>query len=177
MTVQKPRRTIKSNGGTLTPFPPGVSGNPSGGKKSQLKLIKEELELKFDFELSTKDVKDLLKLLVFAPKEELEKLKNNPSTPVIILNYITALYSDIKKGQINAARDLIELEFGKAIQKIETKDVSAPMVLSEIEPQKILDTSKYLVAMLDMTLLETFCNWLEEHVDKKRAGEAKIIEG
>jgi len=44
--------------------------NIEGGKKSQLTLLKEELELKFDFEISKKDVKDLLKILTFGAKED-----------------------------------------------------------------------------------------------------------
>jgi hypothetical protein len=175
--AERLKRKVKGkNGGTLIPFVPGESGNPAGSKKSHLKLLKEELEVKYDFNISTKDVKDLLKLLVFAPKDELEKLKNNPNTPVIILNYITALYSDIKKGQINAAKDLIEIEFGKSIQKFEDATPQKPLDISDITPDKLYETTAHILTMLEVDYLEKLQDLIEKQINIRRSNNAKIIE-
>lgn len=173
---QKKQRklTKQPNGGALlTPYKKGESGNPAGGKKSQLTLIREAFEIEYDWKLSKHDAEQLLKMLVFAPKEELHKLAANPSTPTIVLNYIHALFADIKKGQINAAKDIVEFSFGRATQKIEVDDKrQEPQVFDR---DKILLTMRRFCEVLNLDDLKEFEKMFKEVVLQKKAQGAKII--
>jgi hypothetical protein len=176
-SAAKPKRKLikQPNGGALlAPYKKGESGNPAGGKKSQLTLIREAFEIEYDWKLSKHDAEQLLKMLVFAPKEELHKLAANPSTPTIVLNYIHALFADIKAGRINAAKDIVEFSFGRATQKIEVDDKrdSQSQVFTR---DKILLTMRQFCEILNLDDLKEFEKMFKEVVLQKKAQGAKII--
>ncbi len=138
-----PKRTIKGKyGGTLTPYPKGVSGNPAGPKKSHLTLIREALELKYDWKVSKNDAEQLLKLLLFAPREELEKLAENPEIPAVVLNYIQALFADIKAGRVYTANLLMSTI---DLQQAKTPAGSAQFNFFSLASNQINDGIKKLI--------------------------------
>jgi len=165
-------RAIKGkNGGTLMVLEKGETANPNGRPKTYLNQLKEELEIECDIQMNKSTAREFLRMLAYLPKDKVIALAVNDKMPVAIRLFAKSIIKDWGQSSTDTVKGLISFEMGAG-----DSNPNIP-TLSDIEPQKILDTSKYLVAMLDMTLLETFCNWLEEHVDKKRAGEAKIIEG
>lgn len=175
----KPKRNLikQPNGGALlTPYKKGESGNPAGGKKSEITKIREEFQIKYDWEISKNDAQVLLQMLVFAPIHELQKLAENKDLPAVVVNYIHAIFKDIKKGEINTAKDIIERNFGKATQKLEIEDKTPTHIdLATLTQDQLLITCQHLLPMFEMETLESFCEWLEGFIEKKRAGEARII--
>jgi len=172
-----PRRKIKGkNGGILTPFNKGESGNPAGGQKSQLTLLREGLQISYDWKISKNDAEQLLRLLAFAPISELHKLYANPHLPAVVANFIKALLKDIKDGKINAAKDIIEFNFGKAVQKVEVEDKrEAPTSLSQFSADDIVTSFKYGLPILGVEDLEKVSEMVENELQKKRSNDAKII--
>lgn len=178
MAEQGQRREVKYNGGTLRPFNKGESGNPKGGKKSEITRIREEFELKYNWKISKADAEQLLQLLVFAPISELKELAKNPNLPAVVVNYIHAIFSDIRKGEIKAAKEIIEFNFGKATQKLELEDKTPQHIdLSTLSQEQLLSATKHLSGMLEIKMLEEFREWIDNLDQKKRSNEAKIING
>lgn len=171
------KRIIKpKHGGILTPFQKGENGGSVGRGKSEITKIREAFEIKYDWKVSRHDAEQLLQMLVFAPLHELQKLADNKDLPAVVVNYIHAIFKDIKKGEINAAKDIIERNFGKATQRLEIEDKTPQHVdLTTLTQDQLLITCQYLLPMFEMKTLEEFCGWLENFIEKKRITEAKII--
>lgn len=169
------KRIKQKHGGVLTPFQKGENGGSRGRGKSEITKIREQFELKYDWRISKSDAEQLLHMLVFAPLPELQQLAKNPNLPAVVVNYIHALFADIKAGRINAAKDIVEFNFGKAQQKITVENVVEPETF-ELNVNKLLSTAEYIISScLDLTALESLKEKLDDVIVRKRSEGAKII--
>jgi hypothetical protein len=85
----------------------------NGRKKSLYKQLAKQTEL------SREDFIDVLLYIMERTPNELDRLlkdkngKPNPETPVWIINLISSIYYDIKKGQLKTLDKLFDRLFGK----------------------------------------------------------------
>jgi hypothetical protein len=91
----------------------------NGRKKSLYKQLAKQTEL------SREDFISVLLYIMERTPNELDRLvknesgKPNPETPVWIINLISAIYADIKKGQLKTLSKLFDRLFGKPTMAIE----------------------------------------------------------
>ena len=101
-----------------------------GRKPSLYKQLKELTGKKVDFELSKEDYYKVIRFLMERTPGELQKIldnakdKENGSTPIWVLNIISAINSDIRYGRTSTIDMIFDRLFGKSTQPIEG-DVNA----------------------------------------------------
>jgi len=140
----------------------------NGRRISQVSLIRAEFDLNLDWTISKSDARKFLEFLAFAPVAELRKLTKDDTLPAVVLSYIKALLTDIKFGRVNAAKDILELSFGKALKKFEDEERKpAPSSLSEFSKEDILIGIKHGLAALDLDGLKSAEDMLRNELQKK----------
>ncbi len=98
--------------------------NP-GRKPALYKKLKELTGKKVDFELSKEDYYKVIRYLMERTPGELKKILENAkddtngSTPVWVINVISAINSDIRYGRTATIDSIFDRLFGKASQPIE----------------------------------------------------------
>lgn len=101
-----------------------------GRKPSLYKQLKELTGKKVDFELSKEDYYKVIRFLMERTPGELQKIldnakdKENGTTPIWVLNIISAINSDIRYGRTSTIDMIFDRLFGKSTQPIEG-DVNA----------------------------------------------------
>lgn len=97
----------------------------SGRKPALYKKLKELTGKKVDYELSKEDYYKVIRYLMERTPGELKKILENAkddtngSTPVWVLNVISAINSDIRYGRTTTIDSIFDRLFGKASQPIE----------------------------------------------------------
>lgn len=101
-----------------------------GRKPSLYKQLKELTGKKVDFELSKEDYYKVIRFLMERTPGELQRIldnakdKENGTTPIWVLNIISAINSDIRYGRTSTIDMIFDRLFGKSTQPIEG-DVNA----------------------------------------------------
>lgn len=104
----------------------------SGRKPALYKKLKELTGKKVDYELSKEDYYKVIRYLMERTPGELKKILENAkddangSTPVWVLNVISAINSDIRYGRTTTIDSIFDRLFGKASQPIEG-DINASL--------------------------------------------------
>ena len=70
-------------------------------------------------ELSSTDITDTITMIMAMSKEELIKLQNDESQPMLIRVFIKSYLKDFEKGDLSNIEKLMDRAIGKAIQKQE----------------------------------------------------------
>jgi len=100
-------------------FSPTWQPRNNGRKKSLYKNLAKQTEL------SREDFISVVRYIMERTPDELDKLikdstgKPNKETPVWIINLISAIYADIKKGQLKTLSKLFDRLFGKPTIAVE----------------------------------------------------------
>ncbi len=104
----------------------------SGRKPALYKKLKELTGKKVDYELSKEDYYKVIRYLMERTPGELKKILENAkddangSTPVWVINVISAINSDIRYGRTTTIDSIFDRLFGKASQPIEG-DINASL--------------------------------------------------
>ena len=97
----------------------------NGRKPALYKKLKELTGKKVDYELSKEDYYKVIRYLMERTPGELKKILENAkddtngSTPVWVINVISAINSDIRYGRTTTIDSIFDRLFGKASQPIE----------------------------------------------------------
>lgn len=97
----------------------------SGRKPALYKKLKELTGKKVDYELSREDYYKVIRYLMERTPGELKKILENAkddtngTTPVWVINVISAINSDIRYGRTTTIDSIFDRLFGKASQPIE----------------------------------------------------------
>lgn len=112
--IPKDRQVRKGrNGGTLTSYKKGVSGNPKGRKKSQLTKLGELVSLEFQIKLDREDKYKIIEKLLESTPTELSQLAKDRSQPAFMVMLAKAILRDIKNGSMNSMDFILSRIYGK----------------------------------------------------------------
>lgn len=98
----------------------------NGRKPALYKQLKELTGKKVDFELSKEDYFKTIRFLMERSPAELKKIvedardNDKASTPIWVLNIISAIQMDIRYGRTSTIEMIFDRLFGKALQPIES---------------------------------------------------------
>ena len=99
----------------------------NGRKPSLYKQLKELTGKKVDYELSKEDYFKVIRYLMERTPGELKKIlvdakdEDNGTTPVWVINIISAINSDIRYGRTATMEMIFDRLYGKAIQPIDSE--------------------------------------------------------
>lgn len=127
----------------------------NGRKPSLYKQLKGISGKKVDYELSKEDYYKIIRFLLERTPGELQKIldnakdKDNGTTPIWVLNIISAINSDIRYGRTSTIDMIFDRLFGKSTQPIEG-DINANLSgslnpdLSALTVEELLEYNKLL---------------------------------
>lgn len=115
--------------------------NP-GRKPALYKRLKDLTGKKVDYELSREDYYKIIRYLMERTPGELKKILENAkdevkgTTPVWVINVISAINSDIRYGRTTTIDSIFDRLFGKAVQSIEA-EISTKSKIEEMTDEEI----------------------------------------
>lgn len=114
----------------------------SGRKPSLYKRLKEMTGKKVGYEMDYADYLDIIRWVMEQTPSQLEALvKKNKETPLWLLNVISAINADTRKGVTTTIDSLLDRVFGKAIAAIKvegaiaTKEVKTELTDEELQSE------------------------------------------
>lgn len=159
------------HGGAIRPpMKKGETLNPRGRPKNLLNQIKDELDLEFDLKTNKPTIRILLGSLAYLPKAKLDELYSNENLPVAIRMFIREIQKDWALKETTSVKNLISFDM-----KPDEDAPKSSVDLTTLTQDQLLLTCQHLLPMFEIKTLEEFCDWLEGFIEKKRAGEARII--
>lgn len=106
------------------------------------KRLKDLTGKKVDYELSREDYYKIIRYLMERTPGELKKILENAkdevkgTTPVWVINVISAINSDIRYGRTTTIDSIFDRLFGKAVQSIEA-EISTKSKIEEMTDEEI----------------------------------------
>lgn len=115
------------NGGTLTPWEKGTTGNPNGRPKKIYTLLKETGYSKDDIRIAFNE-------LAWMTPDQLKIIFEKKDSPAILKVIAHAYKKAIEKGDYKFVKDIMEQVIGTARQNI---DIAANISLEQITGMEV----------------------------------------
>ncbi len=112
----------------------------SGRKPSRLKILQAIFNsLDENERLSKEDILKLLEYIIICNKAQLETIARNPDLPMIIVNQIKAIVTDLASGKTDTVDKIFDRLYGKATISLEvTGAAGVPLI-----PDKPMSRKEY----------------------------------
>lgn len=109
---------------------------PAKGKAGRKPNILKKLKA---IGLSHEDIRAVLENLLLADKKKAQELLADPELPLLAVGYLSALLSDIKRGDSATLENIMDRLDGKAAQKLQAettiRNAQPPVIIFGDEPE------------------------------------------
>lgn len=109
------------NGGTLTPWEPGESGNPKGRPPNLLRKLENAIGKDFKVTLSMNDKMQIIEAMLELTLGELKVIATNDNSPAFLVMTANAIKKDISQGRMTTVESLADRVMGRPKQADTTR--------------------------------------------------------
>jgi len=133
------------SGNPSTQFKKGEVNNPKGGPKSWFTIFCEKMNVDSEVKYPKSDVLKILEWIIQLNLDDLDKVRDNPECPAIIISFIDGMKADRQEGKTITVNSVLDRILGKATQKTEhTGKNGGPIQTESLEVQVFRDSIKHL---------------------------------
>jgi hypothetical protein len=104
------------NGGTLTPWQPGQSGNPNGRPPNLLRRLEKAIGKDFKVRLSMRDKMQIIEAMLELTLSELKVIASNDNSPAFLVMTANAIEKDVQQGRMTTVESLADRVMGRPPQ-------------------------------------------------------------